>query len=468
MAQPKQISQETFDAVVRENVEEFEMDLGEAIQDAKEQFKTQGVDLSNLITSYIVDPDTGDLKHTNPVKDALDKIKESLQQDELEPLLQGLKILSLECSKSENNRKFAASKGALYLLYSCSQHSYLTKQKDVLACSLEALSSCLLGQSNLADAKMLEFLANCLKELQEELLIEKIIKTIKVACVKSESNRQTFVQHGVIPCLVSYLRDYKHSNEIVTVTCAALRVLTFDDDMTVAFGKAHEHAKLIVTENAFPIILGLLETCKDVEVSSELCVTLSRLAVRNEYCKDIVDQGGLKLVLKLLQEHTKNQNIAKQVCTLLRAIAGNDDVKTSIVDSGGLELIIAAMTTHAKHSMVAEQGCAALGSISLRNPSNCMAIVKAGGVDAILKAMQIHKDSAGVQKQACLAIRNLVARNPEFCDVILEAGAESLIRDAQGKMPDCGDLAKAALRDLGCAVELQEPWTGTGQGKVQQ
>ena len=68
MAQPKQISQETFDAVVRENVEEFEMDLGEAIQDAKEQFKTQGVDLSNLITSYIVDPDTGDLKHTNPVK----------------------------------------------------------------------------------------------------------------------------------------------------------------------------------------------------------------------------------------------------------------------------------------------------------------------------------------------------------------------------------------------------------------
>jgi len=34
---------------------------------------------------------------------------------------------------------------------------------------------------------------------------------------------------------------------------------------------------------------------------------LSRLAVRNEYCKDIVDQGGLKLVLKLLQEHTKNQ-----------------------------------------------------------------------------------------------------------------------------------------------------------------
>lgn len=68
MEKLKQISQETFDAVVQENMEEFEMDLNEAVQDAKDQFKTQGVDMSNLITSYVKDPDTGQLKHSNPVK----------------------------------------------------------------------------------------------------------------------------------------------------------------------------------------------------------------------------------------------------------------------------------------------------------------------------------------------------------------------------------------------------------------
>lgn len=68
MEQPKQISQETFDVVVRENMEEFEMDLNEAVQDAIDQFKTQGVDMSNLITSYVKDPDTGQLKHSNSVK----------------------------------------------------------------------------------------------------------------------------------------------------------------------------------------------------------------------------------------------------------------------------------------------------------------------------------------------------------------------------------------------------------------
>ena len=44
------------------------MDLHEAVQDAIEQFKTQGVDMSNLITTYVKDSDTGELKHSNPVK----------------------------------------------------------------------------------------------------------------------------------------------------------------------------------------------------------------------------------------------------------------------------------------------------------------------------------------------------------------------------------------------------------------
>lgn len=71
MAQPKRITQETFDAVVRENIDEFEMDLDEAVGDAKQQFGSQGVDLSNLITTYIREPGTEGsvgIRHSNPVK----------------------------------------------------------------------------------------------------------------------------------------------------------------------------------------------------------------------------------------------------------------------------------------------------------------------------------------------------------------------------------------------------------------
>lgn len=234
-------------------------------------------------------------------------IRTSLQEDESQLLWKGLLDFSTECDKSESNRKFAASRDAFKLLFSSCNHCYLVKNKDNLAASLDALSSFLCGQGDLADVKMIEFLSNCLKELKEEILVEKIVKTVRVASIKSESNRQTFVVNGVIPCLVAILKDFSQSGKIVKETCLALRVFTFDDDMSVAFGKAHEHAKLIVAENAFGVLLGIMEHYKDVEVASELCVTLSRLAVRNEYCKDIVDMGGLKMVLKLLQDHTSNQ-----------------------------------------------------------------------------------------------------------------------------------------------------------------
>jgi hypothetical protein len=38
----KRITQETFDEVVRENIEDFEMELKQAIEDAANQFRSQG------------------------------------------------------------------------------------------------------------------------------------------------------------------------------------------------------------------------------------------------------------------------------------------------------------------------------------------------------------------------------------------------------------------------------------------
>ncbi len=38
----RRIAQDTFDAVVRENIEEFDMDDSEALKEAIEQFQSQG------------------------------------------------------------------------------------------------------------------------------------------------------------------------------------------------------------------------------------------------------------------------------------------------------------------------------------------------------------------------------------------------------------------------------------------
>ncbi len=51
----KQISQETFDAVVKENIEEFDMEAEEALNDAIQQFEAQvlysAIQLHSIIIS---------------------------------------------------------------------------------------------------------------------------------------------------------------------------------------------------------------------------------------------------------------------------------------------------------------------------------------------------------------------------------------------------------------------------------
>ena len=43
------VSQETFDAAVRENIDEFEMEVQEAVDDAKTQFELQGVGCDDIV-----------------------------------------------------------------------------------------------------------------------------------------------------------------------------------------------------------------------------------------------------------------------------------------------------------------------------------------------------------------------------------------------------------------------------------
>lgn len=45
----KRITQDTFDAVVKENMDEFEMSAEEALADSIQQFESQGINLANII-----------------------------------------------------------------------------------------------------------------------------------------------------------------------------------------------------------------------------------------------------------------------------------------------------------------------------------------------------------------------------------------------------------------------------------
>ena len=81
----KKITQETFDEVVKENIEEFDMKQDEAIFDAYKQFASQGVDLTDIdisggvgrqemLDSIAVLASHGSLRTENVISECEDKI----------------------------------------------------------------------------------------------------------------------------------------------------------------------------------------------------------------------------------------------------------------------------------------------------------------------------------------------------------------------------------------------------------
>ncbi|XP_040484906.1 armadillo repeat-containing protein 6 isoform X2 [Ursus maritimus] len=414
----KRITQETFDAAVRENIEEFEMGPEEAVKEAVEQFESQGVDLSNIIKLAPKGSADGPQEPTHDILQALGDLQESVARSRPQEVSAYLARFFEHCKQDKACRFLAAQKGAYPILLAAWKLA-ATSDQGLLLQTLNALSALTDGQPDLLDTQGLQLLVVTLAQNADAAdLTCSGIRCVCHASLKHEQNRQSLVKAGVLPLLTGAIARHGHCADVVREACWALRVMTFDDDIRVPFGHAHDHAKMIVQENGgLKVLIEAAKAFSDnPSVLSELCSTLSRLAVRNEFCQEVVDLGGLGVLVALLANCSDHQ--------------------------------------------VCEQSCAALCVLALRKPENSRVIMEGGGALVALQAMKAHPREAGVQKQACMLIRNLVARSQAFSQPILDLGAEALILQARAAHRDCEDVAKAALRDLGCRVELRELWTG--------
>ncbi|XP_050393057.1 armadillo repeat-containing protein 6 [Patella vulgata] len=454
----KVISQETFDDVVKENMEDFDMGVDEAIADAVTQFESQGVNLLNIIKDPgMFTNGTGQTNHA--VIQALEKVKTCVETNLAENLLDSLAILQTECDEDLARRCLAGKNDGYKILMKAL--NVFKSDSALMEIILTTFCSLVNGQPDLLDEEGVTFLLNYLTECspREKPLV---VKLIRLFCIKHEKNRQIFVLNNVIGTLSVLLANHKTEPELVQEICICLRVLTFDDDVRVPFGKAHEHAKMIVTEG--DALKRILEICQDYSEDStvlgEMWSTLACLVVRDEFCKEVLEMGGLALIIKSFEKNINDKNITRKSLTVMKALAGNDNVKIAIVKSGGIELIVAAMLRHQSVASIAEAACATLMTVALRNPSNSQKIMECNGHQAIVQCMKIHSSVLGVQKQGCMALRNIVSRTREHCDSIVELGVEEVINKARKQFKDLDDEAKAALRDLGCKVDLKEQWKG--------
>eukprot|EP00967_Tisochrysis_lutea_P149822 scaffold288827_cov32-Tisochrysis_lutea.AAC.2 len=495
------ISQQTFDEAVQENMDDLEMGPDEALQDAIEQFTSQGINLSNIVKRV---PGADPEEDPEPIKLSRKLVEQlgELDNEASEEIMFGSGMMRLtfvtgeaqaahaigetaaalkkELQKHEDATTLAGANGAVDSLVSAALSLLRTEDAAPLVHVLECLTVLLMDAENRERLGIRGCAALCIvarTHASNGAQLRACFQAMRATMLVHEQHRQTLVKSGcVLKLAIDAMRE--HGKEkgwkepgALLAACGVVRATTLADDARARTSKGHEHAKAAVDLGALPLLLDAARSslASSPGPLSELLATLSRLTVTDQICQQLAKMDALRLAITELANHVMDAQVAKQACFFLANISGNDKCKEQIREGHGHIAIVQAMLLHSNVGTMQVDAVSALGNMALRMPENCTAIAEAGGIPAIVHALGQHINMPRMQSKACLAIRNLVGRNEELRQPILDAGAEASIRAVMNAHTDdyMHNLAKAALRDLHCNVQLGVVFTGeVGEAKT--
>lgn len=449
------ISQETFNEAVNENINDLGMSPEEAVEEAIKQFEAQGVDLSTIMKGTVAAPD-----NSAEIKELIQKLNSlNTKPGETEEVTEVLKSIKAECDKGLPQKVFAGKEGA----YDALIKEILNHRNDheIVKHSLRALHALMTKQPDLLDERGVKLILEFMDHNVDMEIKKASLKWAKECCIMHEMNRQALFEANVSDQIKLLIQDGK--NEALKETLGLIRALVLDDDVRVEFGKAHEHARIIANETLCHLVEVLFRVKHDEGIVSDLLITLASLLVRNEFCKKVEDAGGLQLIHSVMEGNPDSQKINKQCFKLLKSLAGNDDCKRSIVQNQSFAKLIATNLEALKgDAATATSALTCIAALTLRSPENSKLLFEAKIPEVIAHVMQLHPKDPKVQKAASWAIRNMVSRSRYQASTFLEFGVEDLLKRNLNEFKEFQYDTKAALRDLGCEVELKEEWTGKG------
>ena len=475
----KKITQATFDEVVKENMDEFEMDLQEATADAVKQFTSQAVDLSDI-----------DLSGGVGKQEVLDAIGKLLVADD-EEIVRALTTLASLCNEkhelSKRNVILMRTEGGLNALHTILRFAQNT---EVLVKSMRLLES--VSAQNIDNRDFFEpggskLLGDVLKPWVSKIDTDDSAMAVMVAgltlarCVaRSENNKVMLFRNGmdgivvqilsasVAACRSASSTTVDRWTEVTRAACNVMKGLSVADDFRKDMSCAHDNGKyFLASNNTVDSLMGLSQDFRNRPTLASAALSAARNLVTTEEAVQImVMHGAMSLPLDILGYPEASLPLVRSVLGFMRNLCADDVRKEKLVYDGSMALMVAAMSEgrFADDAALVEHGAACLAAMSLRSPSNSARIVECGAIEVLVKCMRRHSDRVAFQRQGCLAIRNIAARCPELRAILLDAGVEGVLRDA-GKFRDSVDEAYAALRDLNCEVQFVKI---TEDGRVEE
>uniref|UniRef100_A0A0D9VLC2 LRRK2 ARM repeat domain-containing protein n=1 Tax=Leersia perrieri TaxID=77586 RepID=A0A0D9VLC2_9ORYZ len=448
------ISQDAFDAMVRENMEDLGMDADEALADAVDALTLQGADLSGIIKRVPVEAAAAE--EVSPVVRVLDELKASASgrsEEDVDMLVSLLDELRELCSGEglENAAVAVRNGGVEALVALCGSAG--VKQERLLASGLKALSSLLRDVGSTEKFRQSEgpqIVMGILKEGSESSdILEGGFRVVASASAGNEVVKECFMDLKVDELILQVMGEKSNSN--VQSLYDAIRVLLTPDDNRVVASQVYGYSRRFADIGIAVVLVNALREKVAPSSLPSACAALKAIAVNDEICRSISENGGIDVLLHCIDgaSEQKNKVIARSCCSLLSKLAGSDANKATIIERGGFDRFLKLTSRFSEEPPVIQEVMSLVTILTLRSPENAARAMGAGYGTLAIQAMQKFPSSAQTQKQACLMIRNLVVRNPENRTILLNDGVEKLIRKAKAMHGNCKDAATSALRDLG-------------------
>ncbi|WRX15778.1 zinc finger protein [Theobroma cacao] len=421
------ISQEAFDELVKENMDDLGLDPTEALEDAIQTLSLQGVDLSGIVKCV---PGEGGVKD-HPAMQCLDKLnqlnagsKDQFTAQDLVPISGLLNNLSELCSDKveSGNAAIVTKNGGVELVCSICSKIPTESQQTLVSC-LKTMASLLTDVQSTEAFRVSGgpvIVVHILNTdgIQDLDILNSGFAIVAAAATGNEVVKESFMELGVDKLILQVLSGQTKGS--VQSLYDAIRVLlTSDDNRVVAsqvYGYARRFAKIGIARALVESLHGGLSSTSLVSAS----IALKAVAVNDEICKSIADAGGIDALLKCVDDSGEqgNKTVARTCCSLLSKLAGSDSNKSTIVEKGGMDRLIKLSARFSDDPSVLQEVMSIISVLCLRSPDNATHAIEAGAAELAIQTMQKFPAAQQMQRSSCLMIRNLVVRNPENRQVL--------------------------------------------------
>lgn len=433
------------------------MDPTEALQDAIETLTLQGVDLSGIVRCV---PGEGSARD-NPLVQSLERLKQldgdskdRISDEYVEEMVVLFDRISELCGSKEEsgNASIALRNGGLELLCSLCykipsdcERAVASALKTMVLLLQDLHSTEIFRKSN-GPKIVMDILNNGKQNVD---ILHGGFAVVAAAATANEVLKELFMEMNIDELILQTLTTYR--DDCVSSLYDAIRILLTPDDHRVVasqvYGYARRFAKIGIANALVDSLHGGLNSDGLVSAS----IALRAVAVNDEICKSIAENGGIDAVLRCIDDSGDrgNKMVAKVCCSLLSKLAGSDANKSAIIEKKGLDKLINLSSRFSDDPSVLQEVMSIISVLTLRSPENATRAIEAGAGDLAIQAMQKFPSAQQMQRNSCNMIRNLVVRNPENRTLLLKSGIEKYIRKAKQNHDSCKDAASDALRDLG-------------------